>query len=435
MSTAPIPEPLELKLAEAKLESDETPPPSYIIPNAKASNTSSVAASLREKPPGPLKTPIVDPVESALPPSPTELTAEEKSKYESLLEMVKSWQEIPSTQSKGGPITDSEIMWLTKECLLRYLRATKWVTAEAAKRLLGTLTWRREYGVEDLTGEHISPENETGKQIIFGYDIAARPCHYLNPGRQNTEPSPRQVQHLVFMVERVINLMVPGQETLALLINFKSSKSRSNTAPGIGQGREVLNILQTHYPERLGRALIINIPWIVNGFFKLITPFIDPLTRQKLKFNDDMRQHVPPEQLWNEFHGDLEFEYEHDVYWPALLKLCEERHSEQVARWIKAGKNYGESEVYLKGGDEPSIAGSLLEKQDQTLKAARAADQTSDEKATDIVKSEENCSSAGTQPVSDIKAPIQSHGTQANGNLDILAIKPDPVITTEGDRL
>jgi len=220
--------------------------------------SSSVAASLGEKLAGPLKTPIVDPIDSAKPTAAPELTADQQNKYESLLETVKSWKEIPSTKGKEGPITENEIMWLTRECLLRYLRATKWSTADAAKRLLGTLTWRREYGVEDFTGDHISPENETGKQIILGFDIEARPCHYLNPGRQNTEPSPRQVQHLVFMVERVIDLMVPGQETLALLINFKSSKSRSNTAPGIGQGREVLNILQTHYPERLGRALIIN---------------------------------------------------------------------------------------------------------------------------------------------------------------------------------
>jgi hypothetical protein len=211
-----------------------------------------------EKLEGPLKTPIADPVESAIPTPAPALTADQQSKYELLLQSVKSWKEIPSTQGKGGAITENEIMWLTRECLLRYLRATKWSTAEAEKRLLGTLTWRREYGVEGLTGDYISPENETGKQIILGFDIAGRPCQYLNPGRQNTEPSSKQVQHLVFMVERVIEIMKPGQETLALLINFKSSKSRSNTTPPISQGREVLNILQTHYPERLGRALIIN---------------------------------------------------------------------------------------------------------------------------------------------------------------------------------
>ncbi|KAH7342782.1 putative CRAL-TRIO domain-containing protein C23B6.04c [Rhexocercosporidium sp. MPI-PUGE-AT-0058] len=290
---------LEKKLEEVKLEADSTaPPPAYITPGP--SQDSSVAASLREKPAGPLKTPIVDPVETAVPATPTELTPEQQGKYEALLEIVKSWKEIPSTKGKEGP-------------------------------------------------------------IIFGFDIEARPCLYLNPGRQNTEPSPRQVQHLVFMVERVVNLMVPGQETLALLINFKSSKSRSNTAPGIGQGKEVLNILQTHYPERLGRALIINIPWVVTAFFKLITPFIDPLTRQKLKFNDDMRQHVPPQQLWNEFHGDLDFEYDHEIYWPTLMKLCEEKHKEQHERWVKGGKHYGESENYIKGGTAPSVGSKIAD--------------------------------------------------------------------------
>lgn len=70
-----------------------------------------------------------------------------------------------------------------------------------------------------------------------------------------------------------------------------------------------------------------------------------------------MRQYVPPEQLWTEFQGDLNFEYDHAVYWPAFIKMCEENHAQLKARWIKAGKNYGESEIYLKGGDATSITG------------------------------------------------------------------------------
>ena len=260
MSAAPaIEAPAADDFVEKKLEDMKLGDNSQLKPaDTPQTQSSSVAASVREKPPGPVKTPIIDPVESAKPNPIPALTADQEKKYDEVLSTVKSWKEIPSTKGKGGPITENEIMWLTRECILRYLRATKWSITEAQKRLLGTLTWRREYGVEELTGDHISPENETGKQIILGYDNAARPCLYLNPGRQNTEPSPRQVQHLVFMVESVIDFMVPGQENLALLINFKASKSRTNTAPGIGQGREVLNILQTHYPERLGRAYLIN---------------------------------------------------------------------------------------------------------------------------------------------------------------------------------
>ncbi|OIW30326.1 cral trio domain-containing protein [Coniochaeta ligniaria NRRL 30616] len=309
---------------------------------------------LPEKGSGPLKTPY--PVPTSTTSRPKEhppLSADQQKKYDWLLEQAKSWTEVPSTKGKAGPLTENERFWLTRDCLLRYLRATKWNQKDAEKRLLDTLTWRREYGVEDvLTWDHISPENETGKQIIVGYDKEGRPCHYLNPGRQNTDVSPRQNQHFIFMLERVVELMPAGVETISLLINFKQSKTRKHTAPGIGQGREVLHMLQTHYPERLGRALIINVPWVVWGFFKLITPFIDPLTREKLKFNEDMRQYVPEEELWTEFGGKLDFDYDHAAYWPALQKLCEEKRASRKQRWIAGGSHIGEHEDYLAGGKE-----------------------------------------------------------------------------------
>jgi hypothetical protein len=43
-----------------------------------------------------------------------------------------------------------------------YLRATKWVQAEAINRLEGTLKWKREFGFYDkMTPEHIEPEVST----------------------------------------------------------------------------------------------------------------------------------------------------------------------------------------------------------------------------------------------------------------------------------
>ncbi|RYP91987.1 hypothetical protein DL770_001842 [Monosporascus sp. CRB-9-2] len=306
---------------------------------------------------GSLLTPVAAPTPDSVPDQKPALTSEQQTKYDWLLERAKSWTEVPSTKGKGGPLTDSEKQWLTRECLIRYLKATKWHEKDSEKRLLGTLTWRREYGVEELTADHISPENETGKQVLLGYDKQTRPVHYLIPGRQNTDVSPRQVQHLVFMVERVIELMPARQDTLCLLVNMAKSKNRSNTAPGIGQAREVLHILQTHYPERLGRALVINVPWVVNGFFKLIHPFIDPMTREKLKFNEDLTKYIPKEQLMKGYEGgELDFEYDHSAYWPALNELCGQRRAEQKARWEAGGKHIGELEDYLKGYAAQGVA-------------------------------------------------------------------------------
>lgn len=230
--------------------------------------------------------------------------------------------------------------------MLRFCRATKWDLSKTKTRIMATLRWRREYGVDRITAEHVQPEATTGKQVIFGFDNAQRPCLYLFPGRQNTDVSPRQVQYLVWSLERIIELMPIGVENIALLVNYKGSTGDKN--PGIGQGREVLNILQTHYVETLGRALVINIPFFVWGFFKLITPFIDPLTREKLKFNEDMTLHVPPSQLDTEFGGEVVFDYVQEDYWPALLKMTQEARTRRMDNWRAAGGGIGISEAVLK---------------------------------------------------------------------------------------
>lgn len=102
------------------------------------------------------------------------------------------------------------------------------------------------------------------------------------------------------------------------------------------------------------------------SFFKLITPFIDPVTREKMKFNEDLRQHVPPNHLMKSVGGDVEFRYDHASYWPALNQLAEQRQQAYRARWIQGGKRVGEDENYLKGADKPSMSQNQGDSNGQT---------------------------------------------------------------------
>jgi hypothetical protein len=322
--------------------------------------------------------PIAEPAPNSTPAPPPALTADQQTKYDTFLAEVRGWETLPESSAKGAearPLDDNERMWLTRECLLRYLRATKWNLTQASTRLRSTLLWRREFGTEKLSASYISPENEKGKQVQLGYDNSGRPCLYLLPQNQNTKPGPRQVEHLVYMLERTIDLHPPGQESLALLIDFRNTSSGGT--PGLGIAKKVLDILQNHYPERLGRALLTHLPWYVSMFLKAINPFIDPVTKEKIKYNEPLTDHVPAAQLMKASGGEIDFKYDHDVYWPALEKLAAERRAKRVERWQKAGNIIGESEVYLWGGEEKSLgAGKPVEPNDSAAAPAPVSEAT-----------------------------------------------------------
>lgn len=207
---------------------------------------------------------------------------------------------------------------------------------------------------------------------MFGYDSTGKPALYMIPSRQNTTEAPRQIDYAVWMLERTIDLMEPGVESvilfkikmeqeqddakskhlsdrnLALLINFADRGKN----PSISTALSVLHILQNHYPERLGLALIVNIPFLVNAFFKIVMPLVDPITRQKVKFNPEIFKDgfFKEDNVMKEWGGSVNFEYNHEKYWADLNKQCDERTKAWFESWKRLGASVGLSEWAYKQG-------------------------------------------------------------------------------------
>ncbi|KAG8940591.1 hypothetical protein FRC00_012939 [Tulasnella sp. 408] len=179
------------------------------------------------------------------------------------------------------------------------------------------------------------------------------------PSRQNTDGSTtegqrKQLQYAIFMMERAFDLMAPGVENLALMIDFSDrGKNPSIGTAIISQvGSELsyypfgYRLLKQLVAERLGLALVCNLPWAVTAFFKIITPFIDPVTRAKLKFNPDVIADglFEPSQVTTKWGGEVEIPWDHGTYWPALMKLSAERREVQLTKWRALGGTIGLSE-------------------------------------------------------------------------------------------
>ncbi|KAI0370035.1 CRAL/TRIO domain-containing protein [Pilatotrama ljubarskyi] len=243
-------------------------------------------------------------------------TDEQKSKMQALRE----YADIVLLE-ETDPYHPWELRWLNKpDTIPRYMRAAKWNLEDAKKRLKSTMEWRRDFKPDLIPPDEVRTESETGKIILNGFDHEGRPILYMRPGRENTETSPRQLRHLVWYLERAKDFMPPGQESLVIIVDYKSTTLRTN--PSISVARKVLNILQNHYVETLGRALVVNLPMLLNFFYKGIAPFLDPVTRDKMRFNPDLFELIPKEQLDADFGGDYEFEFEPDSYWEQIVSFC-----------------------------------------------------------------------------------------------------------------
>lgn len=130
----------------------------------------------------------------------------------------------------------------------------------------------------------------------------------------------------------------------------------------MGQSKRVLYILQDHFPERLGTAFVINIPWLGRAFLKVINPLIDPVTRSKLSLPDspDLSFAVPPTQLEKTFGGQVDWgtygEKEHAEYWlgsQGIVALAAARKQKGLEKWRTLdGGLVGRREWDWKEGEE-----------------------------------------------------------------------------------
>ncbi|GCF00942.1 hypothetical protein ZYGM_001160 [Zygosaccharomyces mellis] len=272
---------------------------------------------------------------------------------------------INTSSKKLLTLVPEEKFWLTRECMLRYLKGNKGNVQAAIEKLEETLVWRREVGLtvvrkdtKPLDSDLVSPENETGKEVILGFDQKGRPLLYMKNGRQNTEPSFRQVQLLIYIMEAATTFCPQGVESLTVLIDFKHYKEPgiiSDKMPPMSISKLSLNVMQNHYPERLGQGILINIPWFAWAFLKMMYPFLDPETRQKVIFDEPFEKYIDPSQLDAIYNGRLDFHYKHEIYWPDLTAKVKKVKEIQYSRFLKFGGIAGISEFDLKGDRDELI--------------------------------------------------------------------------------
>ncbi|XAR48577.1 hypothetical protein NMG60_11031447 [Bertholletia excelsa] len=181
----------------------------------------------------------------------------------------------------------------------RYLRARNWNVKKATKMLKATLKWRLEYKPEEIKWADVAHEAETGKIYRSNHtDKLGRTILIMRPRCQNSKSVKSQIKYLVYCMENAILNLPENQEEMVWLIDFDGF-NLSNIS--VKSTRETARVLQEYYPERLGVAILYNPPKFFEPFWKVVKPFLEPKTANKVKFvyADDPNTHKIMEDLFD----------------------------------------------------------------------------------------------------------------------------------------
>ncbi|KAG7034149.1 Random slug protein 5 [Cucurbita argyrosperma subsp. argyrosperma] len=220
-----------------------------------------------------------------------------------------------------GHLSGHSLKYCDDACLRRYLVARNWDVHKSKKMLDDSLKWRATYKPEEIRWHEVAHEGETGKSFRANfYDRFGRTVLISRPGMQNTNSPEDNVRHVVYVLENTIMNLRDGQEQISWLIDFTGFTINTNIS--VKAARGIINILQSHYPERLAISFLYNPPRIFQAFWKAIEYFIDSKTAQKVHFlypnNQNsvelMKSFFDMENLPSVFGGKATLTYDHEEF-------------------------------------------------------------------------------------------------------------------------
>ncbi|XP_022773169.1 random slug protein 5-like [Durio zibethinus] len=219
--------------------------------------------------------------------------------YEKSLTTEEQQAKISEIRRLIGPLPEKLANYCSDAAIARYLRARNWNAKKATKMLKETLKWRAEYKPEEIRWEEVAHEAETGKIYRSNYiDKHGRTVLVMRPSFQNSKSTKGQIRYLVYCMENAILNLPPDQEQMVWLIDFNGFNMSHIS---VKVTRETAHVLQEHYPERLGVAILYNPPKFFEPFWAVVKPFLEPKTQNKVKFvySDDLNTKKIMEDLFD----------------------------------------------------------------------------------------------------------------------------------------
>uniref|UniRef100_A0A8D9A6R2 SEC14-like protein 1 n=1 Tax=Cacopsylla melanoneura TaxID=428564 RepID=A0A8D9A6R2_9HEMI len=184
----------------------------------------------------------------------------------------------------------------TDSTLLRFLKSKDYNIEKARESLSQSLTWRKCHNVDQILQQYEAPP------VVRAYftgawhhcDKEMRPLYLFKLGNMDVKGFLKTIGEdgLLKLAMRVCEEGLSLTEeytrkhdrpitTWSLLIDLEGLNMRHLWRPGVKALLRIIEIVETNYPETLGRVLIIRAPRMFPILWTLVSTFIDETTRSK----------------------------------------------------------------------------------------------------------------------------------------------------------
>jgi len=186
------------------------------------------------------------------------------------------------------------------------------------------MEWRKKWDIDNYGNGPKPPKFDLVQKVIpqsqsHGLDREGRPISFEKYGRADAATmisllTPEEYlrvhiykfQNLLMKAEESSKTLDKNIETFTLVLDLEGIKMDTRKT------NDFLTVCSLNdadnYPERLGRMIIINTPWVFSFIWKIVAPFIDAKTKSKIsivygKYTDDLLKYIPMESLPKEYGG------------------------------------------------------------------------------------------------------------------------------------
>jgi len=221
--------------------------------------------------------------------------------------------ESNSAESQGERPNEEDRLKYATRMARRHLLAEKGNTSTALKKMKATIVYRDEIHIDVIrqcfTGQECKDEKEMklrekleagierelsdGKHFIRGHDKKERSLFCIFPRRYQSFDSDWYLLGKIYCIERALaytERMTEGRQGKVNVL-FDYNHSATCKEPPVALVKDLMFCLRDHYPERLNFMCFVDAPFKFRAFWTLVKPFIDPVTKKKIRFiNGDQQK-------------------------------------------------------------------------------------------------------------------------------------------------